>query len=329
MRFARTAKLVVPALLAASLSLAPQFSQVSHAAPIEGIGTSKVDPEAAARSRDRAVTAARKAALEQAIAGIVDVTVDPDAVKQVIARAETWTAAYRILEVAEQDGSMQARVEVDIDVPRLRKRIAVREASARTEGFAWGGVSATGCGPLDEARLEDPLRAYGIVADASTTTLALALTCSDRGAVSHTHVRAATVTLTATVSGEVELSRKVEARGFAEDPGEATASAIDRALGELAEQLAVHARGDLELRVEQPWPAARVRRLELTLRESVMGVDTAELAGIMADGAVVVRVQGRIDVNTLGQRMQTLAFPDFRLVGLRIDATHALRVRME
>lgn len=324
MRFARV--VVLAAVLAASSSVA---ARISHAAPIEGIGTSKVDPEAGARSRDRAVTAARKAALEQAIAGIVDVSVDADAVKQVLARAETWTAAYRILEVGEQDGNMQARVEVDIDVPRLRKRIAVRDAAAKAKGFAWAGVSATGCGPIDESRLEAPLRAYGIVADQSETQLALTLTCSDRGAVSHTHVRAATVTIAATLTGELELSRKVEARGFAEDGAEASATAIDRALGELAEQLAVHARGDLELRVEQPWPAARVRRLELTLRESVMGVDTAELAGITADGAAVLRVQGRVDINTLGQRMQTLTFPDFRLVGLRIDATHALRVRME
>jgi hypothetical protein len=326
MSVARAARVLVLALLAGSSILAPR---IARAAPIEGIGTSKVDPQAAARSRDHAVTAARRAALEQAIAGIVDVEVDPDAVKQVLAGAETWTAAYRILEVGEQGDTMQARVEVDIDVPRLRKRIAVRDAAARSEGFAWGGVSATGCGQVDEGNLEAPLRAYGIVADQSGTTLTLTLTCSDRGAVSHTHVRAASVSLAATLTGEVELSRKVEARGFAEDAGEATATAIDRALGELAEQLAVHARGDLELRVEQPWPAARVRRLELTLRESVMGVDTAELAGIMADGAAVLRVQGKIDVNTLGQRMQTLAFPDFRMVGLRIDATHALRVRME
>ncbi|MFV8753011.1 hypothetical protein ACNOYE_20890 [Nannocystaceae bacterium ST9] len=325
MRLARAARIVAVPLIAA-LILAPA---IAGAAPVEGLGTSKVDPEAAARSRDRAVTAARKAALEQAIAGITDVSVDPDAVAQVLDRAETWTAAYRILEVAEQDGAMQARVEVDIDVPRLRKRIAVRDATTRPKGFAWGGVSASGCGEVEDARLEDPLRAYGIVADQSKTTLTLALTCSDRGAVSHTHVRAAEVTISAKLAGELELSRTVEARAFSEDGDEAIASAIDRALGELAEQLAVHARGDLELRVEQPWPAARVRRLELTLRESVMGVDSAELAGIMADGAAVLRVQGKIDVNTLGQRMQTLAFPDFRLVGLRIDATHALRARME
>lgn len=321
MSFARA----VP-LIAALLTFAPR---IGEAAPIEGIGTSKVDPAAAARSRDHAVTAARTAALEQAIAGITDVSVDPDQVAQVLARAETWTAAYRILEVSEQEGATQARVEVDIDIPRLRKRIALRDAAERPKGFVWGGVSATGCGMIDEARLEAPLRAYGIVADQSGTTLALELTCSDPGAVSHTHVRAAAVTLTAKLSGEVTLTRSVEARGFAEDGAEASATAIDRALGELAEQLAVHARGDLELRVEQPWPAARVRRLELTLRESVMGVDTAELAGIMADGAAVLRVQGRIDVNALGQRMQNLSFPDFRLVGLRIDATHALRVRIE
>lgn len=303
--------------------------QAVRAAPIEGVGTSKVDPEASARSRDRAIESARRAALEQAIAGITDVAVDPDAVAQVLAAADTWTAAYRILAVGEVDGAMQAKVEVEIDVPRLRKRIAERDAASRPKGFAWGGVSASGCGELDAARLEDPLRAYGIVSDTSPTTLTLTLTCTEQGEVSHTHVRAAKVELAASLSGELKMSRKVEARGFAGDAGQASASAIDRALGELAEQLAVHARGDLELRVEQPWPAARVRRLELTLRESVMGVDAAELSGILADGTAVLRVQGKLDVNLLGQRMQTLTFPDFRLVGLRIDATHALRARIE
>lgn len=325
MRFARTAR----GLLCVWFGACSLVTTPALAAPVEGVAAVALDPDASARDRERAIAAARKAALEQAIAAIADVEVDPTALQQVLAQSDSWTAAYRILEVGEQGGQLQAKVEVDIDVPRLRKRLAKRDAASRPKGFAWGGVTASGCGEIDDDRIREPLRAYGIVSDASGSTLTLTLTCTEQGEVSHTRVRATKVELAAALSGDVKLTRKVEARGFHEDPAQASATAIEHAIGELAEQLAVHARGDLELRVEQPFPAARVRRLELTLRDSVMGVDSAELAGILADGTAVLRIQGKLDVNLLGQRMQTLTFPDFRLVGLRIDATHALRATME
>src|SRR5690606_24442250 len=98
---------------------------------------------------------------------------------------------------------------------------------------------------------------------------------------------------------------------------------------ELADELAVEARGDLELRVERPWPAARITTLSNALREAVIGVDAVELAGIAADGSVVLRVGGSIDATALGRRLQEASFPGFSLVGLRVDGAHALRVRMQ
>jgi len=300
------------------------------AAPIEASASASASAGEADRARDRAISAARKAALEQAIAGI-DTPVDADAVKQVLGRAEAWTAGYRVLELRSSETSVEVRIEAEIDLPRLRKRVADASAGAgqRPAGFAWGGLRSTGCPAIAEAGIRDPLRAYGIVAANGETTLSLAIACTDRGAVTHTRVRAAAVEIVATTAGATKLELRVATQGFAEEPGAATQIALDRAVAELADALAVEARGDLELRVERPWPAARVGILADSLRQAVIGVDLVELAGIASDGSVVLRVGGRIDAATLGRRLQESSFPGFALVGLRVDGAHALRVRMQ
>jgi hypothetical protein len=298
-----------------------------EAAPIEA--SASAESSEAARARDQALEAARKAALEQAIDSI-EIAVDEAAVKAVLARAEAWTAAYRVLEVRELDNGIEVRIEAEIDIPRLRKRIAATSSkSTRPSGFRFGGLSTTDCPAIDEAALTEPLRAYGILADGGDATLSLAITCKDRGAVSHTHVHAAAVEIVATAAGGVELEARFATQGFAEDVDAATRIALERGVAELADELAVEARGDLELRVEQPWPAARVGQLERTLREAVLGVDAVELAGIAADGSAILRIGGRIDAKQLGRALQDLSFSGFALVGLRIDGAHALRVRMQ
>ncbi len=142
-------------------------------------------------------------------------------------------------------------------------------------------------------------------------------------------MRAAAVEIVATSKGAVELEVRRSTQGFAEEIDAATQIALDRGIAELADELAVVARGDLELRVEQAWPAARVGVLERTLRESVIGVDAVELAGIAADGSVLLRVGGRLDAKGFGAALGGLTFPGFQLVGLRIDGAHSLRVRMQ
>ena len=300
----------------------------AEAAPIEATGSVSAEAGESDRARDRAIAAARKAALEQAISS-VDTPVDPEAVKQVLARADAWTAAYRVLEVRSSDAGVEVRIEADIDLPRLRKRIAEPSASPSRAGFAWGALSSTGCPAIDETGIRDTLRSYGIVAADGPSKLSLAITCSDRGAVTHTHVRAATVEVVARAQGEVQLEVRFSTQGFAEDLGEATTIALDRAVAELADELAVEARGDLELRVEHPWPASRITSLSNALRDAVLGVDAVELAGIASDGSVLLRVAGSIDASGLGRRLQEASFPGFGLVGLRVDGAHALRVQLQ
>jgi hypothetical protein len=300
----------------------------AEAAPIEATGSVSAEAGEADRARDRAIAAARKAALEQAISS-VDTPVDPEAVKQVLARADAWTAAYRVLEVRSSDAGVEVRIEAEIDLPRLRKRIAEPSASPSRAGFAWGALTSKDCPTVDETGIRDSLRAYGIVAADGPSKLSLAITCSDRGAVTHTRVRAAAVEVVARTQGEVELEVRLSTQGFAEDIGEATTIALDRAVAELADELAVEARGDLELRVEHPWPAARITTLSNGLREAVLGVNAVELAGIASDGSVLLRVGGSIDASGLGRRLQEASFPGFALIGLRVDGAHALRVRMQ
>lgn len=314
--------------LAVGISAIPTMAA---AAPIEASAGVPTQEGAADRARDQAIAAARKAALEQAIAGL-DVARDEAAVKDVLARPEAWTAAYRVLEVSAKAGQIEVRIEVEIDIPRLRKRVAAKTpggSRAGTNGFAFGKVAASGCAALDEAALREPLRAYGIISDTGAATLSLSITCTDRGAVTHTHMRAAAVEIVATSKGAVELEVRSDAQGFAEQLEAATQIALDRGIAELADELAVAARGDLELRVEQPWPAARVSVLERTLRESVIGVDVVELSGIAADGSVRLRVGGRLDAKQLAAAIGGLTFPGFELVGLRVDGAHSLRVRMQ
>ncbi len=303
------------------------FGARVEAAPIEATAAASAE-EQPDRARDRAIAAARKAALEQAIAA-VEVPVDAEAVAAVLARADAWTAAYRVLEVRAEGPGVEVRIEVEVDLPRLRKRIAERSAAPGRAGFRWGSLTASGCPRIDEPALRESLRGYGIVSADAPTQLTIAVTCSDRGAVSHTHVRAAAVEVVAQTQGEVQLEVRLTTQGFAEELDAATQIALDRAVAELADELAVAARGDLELRVEQPWPAARVRSLSAALRDSVLGIDAVELTGIAADGAVVLRIGGSLDAHALGRSLQAASFPGFRLVGLRIDGAHALRVRMQ
>ncbi|EDM78257.1 hypothetical protein PPSIR1_08731 [Plesiocystis pacifica SIR-1] len=300
----------------------------AQAAPVEASASVPHEPGATDGARDAAVDEARKLALEQALTTIREqVRVDEAAVAGILEHAQAWTAGYRILEVETAGQELRVRVEVEIDLPRLRKRVAVR--SETVGGFRWGGASIEGCADVGEAQLSDPLRAYGIVADASPSSLTLELRCADQGQVSHTRVRAVSVTIAAKTEGDSSFEIAVDGRGFSNLAAEAQAAALDQAIAELADALAVEARGELELRVEQPWPAPRLRVLEGRLREAVIGVDRVELAGIAADGTAILRIAGGVELEGLGRQLQGLSFPGFGLVGLRVDSAHALRVRMQ
>ncbi len=308
------------------------------AAPIEASADVVLDEGNTEGAREQGVSAARRAALEQALEGIeAELQVDSHAVTQVLAHAKAWTAAYRVLSVEDSGAQLTVTLEVEVDVPRLRKRVAADSGGSGRTGFEWAAPHSEGCGALDEASLREPLEAYGVLVESgrggrgtsAATTLRLSLRCSDRGTVTHTHAHAAVVEVVASTEGEVSLELAVDARGFASDPEEARDIALDRALGELADALAVEARGELELRVEQPWPAARLGVLESSLRQAVLGVDGAALSGIGPDGAAILRITGNIDIERLARQLQGLSFPGFGLVGLRVDSAHVLRVRMQ
>jgi hypothetical protein len=312
----------------AALVLVTCLASVTHAKPIEGRGSAEIEGQGA-KARDRAIGEARTEALEQALSSL-GVTTDPAALAQVRAHPESWTGAYRVLGVTEEAGRVEVEIEVEIDIPRLRKRVAASgQDSQHVGGFRWGRAKIEGCGSVAADRIRAPLQAYGIVADRGDSSLSLELRCHDRGGVAHTHVHAAVVEITAETEGGVELRRELSAWGFAPKIEDATEIALDRSIADLADELAADARGDLEIVVEQPWPAGRVAVLESSLREAVMGVDAVELAGITAGGAVVLRVAGSVDAEGLARGLQGLSFPGFSLVGLRVDDAHTLRVRMQ
>lgn len=303
----------------------PLAARPSHAAPIEASGTASA--AAADDARELAIIAARRAALEQALEAM-ELEPDEIALAQVRERPEAWTSAYRLLSISDADGMIEARVEVEIDLPRLRKRIAKR-SGPRPRGFDFGGLQVQDCGSVDEAALTQPLRTYGILADGGSGSLALTLSCEQRGLVPHTHTQAVASSLRAVVRGEFDLEVEVRSQGFAANVEQATKVALERAIGELADELAVVARGELELRVEQPWPSSRLSTLERTLRDEVIGVELVELAGIADDGSALLRIGGSIEAKGLARALQDTSFSGFGLVGLRVDGAHALSVRMQ
>lgn len=315
-------------LSAVLLSACVLWPTAAEAVPLEGTATAAAGKGGLAAARDRAIRDARVAALELALESI-EVTTDEAAIEEVRARAEAWTTAYRVLELNEGEGEVEVRVEVEVDVPRLRKRVAQRDGRDRVRGFGLGALETSGCPGVEQAMVVDPLRAYGILSDASEATLSLELRCRDRGIVEHTHVRAVAVELDARVEGEDALSLSLSTEGFAETAELGARIALDRAVVELADALAIAARGELELRVEQPWPASRVTELERRLRDEILGVDRVELAGIAADGSAILRIAGSLDAAQLGRALEDASFSSFSLVGLRVDGAHALCARMQ
>jgi hypothetical protein len=171
------------------------------------------------------------------------------------------------------------------------------------------------------------LEAMEVVArDAKATELRFAVTCKRLGAVPNTFVRAAMVGVKADAGKRAVV--EVEAAGFGTDDDAALAQAIARALDDAAAVLGRHRRGQVEVRVEAPLPAARIRRLQRAITDAVVGVSGAAIAGIDPDGAVRLRVTGNLQAEELARKLEGLSLPDFSLSIVGIDGPDALTIRL-
>jgi hypothetical protein len=317
----RTGSILVAVLLGA----AP-----AHAAPVRGTGKAAASewkqggtPE---KVRARALRRARQGALERAIAAIGG-PVDRAAKQQLQKHGDGWTGAYRILSEDVKGGSVHVEVEVEIDTAGLAKRLTPRVESSSAPLYRVGEIDAGQvCGDAAD-NLASALESSKVVArDAKATELRFAVTCRLLGAVPNTFLHAAHVQVKAG-SGKRPVV-EVGAAGFGCDDDAAVAHALERALDDAAADLGRHRRGQVEVRVEAPHPAARIRRLQRAIRDAVMGVSGSAVAGIDPDGAVRLRVTGNLRADELAAALRTLSLPDFSLTIVGVDGPDALTIRL-
>lgn len=295
--------------------------------PFGGMGEAPQAGDGKVPGRRQALLRARHAALEGAL-GTILVPIDDEARKAVLSQVEAWTGAYRIVEEKTDGATVTVKVEVELDIGRLRKRVAKQDAAQIQTGFRLTTVEGKGaCKSLDEARVSDVLAGAGVLGSTKAAEpLALEVNCRELGKVPYTHAFAARTDVLARGSSG-QLAR-VSAAGFGSAPDQAVEVALQDAITQTAEQLVPRARGGVVLRVEQPWPASRVRQLERGLRESVLGVTRVELVGVDGDGAVRLHIGGKLAPQQLAERLEALELPGFALAGFTVDSPHALTVRM-
>ncbi len=302
----------------------------ASAAPVRGAGQAKAAETKSpnlSQTRARALRRARRAALEAALRQ-VSVPVDPAARKAVLESADAWTGAYRVLSELSNGEDVDLEVEVEVDLVRLTKRVGKREGGKPV--FRLGDVGAAeGCG--ETTALASVVRAElagqgGVALDGKAPTLDVALDCRDLGEVQHTYLHAVQVRVTATAEGRTITD--VTTPAFATTADEALAAGVQRALTDASTELLARRQGQLRVKVQSPLPAARIRRLETAMRNSVLGVDEVEV-GAVSNGVVELHVRGGLTAKALAHGLGGLALPGFSLTVVRVEPPDVLTIRLQ
>jgi peroxiredoxin len=300
-------------------ALAAPFAGTGHA----GIGGS-VD---GLKARDQALERARKVALEAAIEQLG--ASDPAARKAVLAAPAAWTRSYRVLRQDDDGATATAVVSVEIDTARLAKALAAPGAASPTSSLVVLPaleLRMNECPPALEGELRRALVAAGVVRDVAPGSagpvLSASLECRKLGTVSYPHQVAVHESL------QVAGAAPVVATGFGEDAQAAASDAMSRLIGVVTRDMAKKPDG-LAIRVAAPWPAARVRRLERALRDSVVGVQSVRVASIASDGAVTLQVEGGLTAEELQARLPAVQVPGASLVVGEVESSHVVHIRLQ
>ncbi|MEE9386953.1 MAG: hypothetical protein V3V08_26340 [Nannocystaceae bacterium] len=332
MNESRRAKLALPMLRALYATVAVVLLFCTRprtvlAAPFEGEGRSSKSATSVGSAHADALLLARRAAMQAALDSLDG---EPRVPAGWLDQAQRWTTAYRVLEHGQVGDEVVVRVEVEIDVGRLRKRLAAPGRKERV-GFRFGGISSnTGCVTLDADTARDLLRTTGVVAGEAEDTLPrlmLSLRCSPLGAVAFTYLHAVRSEVVARGPGGILAMAR--ATGFGDDGRAAVDVAGRAALAELAAALGERFQKGVELTVEHPWPAAHVRHLVRALNEAVVGVRSAAISGVAHSGATRIRIEGDLDAASLVQELRGLHFSTFSLSEVSANAPHAVHVRLQ
>lgn len=319
-------------VFAAALGLMLAISAADAlAAPFTGTGHAAISGDAdSLKARGQALERARKLALEAAIEQIG--ASDPAARKQVLASPGAWTRSYRVLRQDDDGATATAVVAVEIDTARLAKALAAPGAPATTT--TTGGLvllpsldlKLAECPPALEGELRRALAAAGLVRDvgpgSAGPTLAASLQCRKLGAVNYPRQVAVRAEL------QVQGMAPAVATGFAEDAHAAAGDALTGLIGQVLKNMSPRPDG-VTVRVAAPWPAARVRRLERALRESVVGVSGVSVASVGSDGAVTLRVEGGLSAEELHARLPAVQVPGATLVVGEVESSHVVHIRLQ
>lgn len=300
------------------------------AAPFGGTGHAAIGGKTdGLQARGQALERARKAALEAAIEQIG--AVDPAARKRVLDEAPVWTRAYRVLQQGDDGATATAVVSVEIDTARLAKTLALPAAPAASAGPALVAVREEGCPEGAGEALAQRMIAAGLLRDGRGGTVSgaaarsLELRCREVGPVRYP--RGVVVEAALALRGGAE--GPASATGFGVDAAAASAEAIDRLYGQVAPAMSAQTAAGLRLRLTAPWPAARVRRLERALAESVIGVQSARVTSIAGDGSVTLRIDGSLTAEELHERLAAVQVPGATLVGVEVEAPDVVRARLQ
>ena len=326
----------------AALSVVVTPPSVALAEPFVGVGEAKgsewKQPPAAHVVRTRALRRARTAAIKAALGEIAGV--DAAARKSVLSSHTAWTSAYRIVSEKRTGDAVRLEIAVEVDVARLTKRVGAKGKAGGRRGvrprFALGSVNltdgaseGTGCGDPETlpALIADELVALGAVATADDETMPvdLKLACVPLGAVRYTHMRAARVSVVATMDGRTVATAMRE--GFADEDAAAVQTGLSAALFAVGARLAAHQQGAMTVRIESPGPGDQVRRLERAIRDGVVGVDAVRVSGLDR-GAVVLTLETELAASTMAKRLSALRLPELSVVILSTEEPDAVTIRL-
>jgi len=288
-------------------------------------GQSPVVGGNSAGARERALDEAFRAAIDQALADLLDAptrAAQARGLRAIEARARTYVRRYRALEEGEAAGAYAVKLEVEVDAPALLRATerfagAAPGAPAPTPGLLLVTAGAPeGAPPLLAALVKVGARAQA--ADATVTDVPAALSAAARAALTEVafvtaeaHAEGA-VRGTSQVAVACQLAGRVVAapsgqavgepvasrRGFADDEGTARARCFADAASDLAGRLAPpssSATGDDNLRTvivdaDVVEPAAVVALLRNV--RSIGSVSSAEVRR-MGSGRAEIRARTR------------------------------------
>lgn len=301
------------------------------AAPFTGTGHAPIDGKTdALKARDQALDRARRAALEAALGQIG--AADAALRKKVVEEAALWTRSYRVLQQGDDGATATAVVSAEIDTGRLSKALAAPgpASAAPAQAPALAAVREQGCPSGTGEGLAQRMIGAGLLRDGRGGTISgaaartLELRCREVGPVAYPH--GIVVEAGLSVGGGGAEGRAV---GFGEDAAAAFADAVERLFRQVAPAMSLRTASGPRLRLSSPWPAARVRRVEKVIAESIIGVQAVRVAAIGGDGSVTLQIEGPLSAAELSERLAAVQVPGATLVDVEVEAPDVVHARVQ